>query len=129
MHLGIEFCMRLLDFGCQVGRKNQSNIDQKSHRKNDAKNKASLGRVFGRLQAVKGSRRTPTQRDADATRTRRAENPLPAAAKAAALRAKIPVKHNKETIVRVLTRPGPEARRIFIQGHLFSLTFMTCHRF
>ena len=56
----------------------------------------------------------PTRRGcgADATRTRRAENPLPAAAKAAALRAKIQVKINKETIPRIQTRLGPVARRI-----------------
>ena len=72
-----------------------------------------LGRVLGRLRAVKGAvtYSDPTQRDpARPSATRRAENPLPGAARAAAHRTKIPVK--KETVLDVLTRLGPEARRI-----------------
>ena len=100
----------LVDFWYQVGMENRPKIDQKRHRKNDWKKMGSMGA---------GSRYKIDHRGRDllrpnAAQTRRAENPLPAAAKAAALRAKIPVKNNKETIVRVLTRPGPEARRIFI---------------
>ena len=44
--------MILFDLGCQVGRQNLLKIDQKSHRKNDAKNKAvwdASWAVFGLL--------------------------------------------------------------------------------
>ena len=81
MHLGIDFFMILLDLGCQVGRGNRSKICQKSHRKNDAKNKAVWDASWAVFGLSRGPRRTPTQYGA----TRRAGNPLPRAARAAAL--------------------------------------------
>ena len=102
-----RFCWIL---GAKLGGK----IDQKSHRKNDAKTKP-FGTRLGPSSGCQGGRDvlrpSPTRPDA----TQRAENPLPGAARAAALRAKIPVvKNNKETVLRVLTRLGPEAQRIFV---------------
>ena len=68
---------------------------------------------FGtRLGPSSGCQRGRDVHRPNATRpsaTQRAENPLPGAARAAALRAKIQVK--KETVLDVLTRLGPEARR------------------
>ena len=65
MHLGIDFWMILLDLGCQVGRQNRSKIASKKR----CKKQSRLGRVLGRLRAVKGAatysdpvRRNPTGR-------------------------------------------------------------------
>ena len=90
--------------------KNESKITSKKR----CKKPSRLGRVLGRLRAVKGAATysDPMRRErARPGATWRDENPLLAAARAAALRAKIPVK--KETVLDVLTRLGPEARRIF----------------
>ena len=90
--------------------KNRSKIASKKR----CKKQSRLGRVLGRLRAVKGAATysDPTQRDPTGPNaTQRAENPLPGAARAAALRSKIPVK--KETVLDVLPRLGPEAQRIF----------------
>ena len=40
-HLGIDFSWILDDFGSQVGRQNRPKIDQKWHRKNDEKRRAT----------------------------------------------------------------------------------------
>ena len=100
-----RFCWIL---GAKLGGK----IDQKSHRKNDAKKPSRLGRVLGRLRAVKGAatysdpvRRDPTRPNALEILPRRPPGPPP-------FRAKIPVK--KETVLDVLTRLGPEAWRIYL---------------
>ena len=81
MHLGIDFWTIFLDFGCQVGRQIRWKINQKSHRKNDTKNKAVWDASWAVFGLSRAPRRTPTQSNA----TQRAGNPLPGAARAAAL--------------------------------------------
>ena len=61
MHLGIDFLAILVDFGYQVGVKNQAKIDQKWHRKNDAKNKAVWDASWAVFGPSRAPRRTPTQ--------------------------------------------------------------------
>ena len=120
---GHQFLNDLLDLECQVGKQNRSKIDQKSKQKNDAKNKAVWDASWAVFGLSRGPRRTPTQRGA----TRR----VPArpdgtkilsrgAARAAALRAKIPVK--KETVLDVLTRLRPDAQRICFPSEIISFS-------
>ena len=86
--------------------KNQSKIASTKR----CKKQSRLGRVLGRLRAVKGAatysdpvRRDPAQPSGSKILSRRPPGPPP-------FRAKIPVK--KETVLDVLTRLGPEARQI-----------------
>ena len=118
-----QFCNRrsmiFLFLGGNVQNQNRWQCDLERSKRWSGRSWVALG--------AQGLRRTPTQPNA----TRRAENPLPGAARAAALRAKIPVKNNKETVLHVLTRLGPEAGRIFhaVQesGHMWAgATFVDC---
>ena len=104
----------IIFLGCQVGRQNPPKIDQKSHRKNEAQKEGILGASWAVFGLSRGPRRTPTQPNATQRDPARPSAPKilsRGAARAAALRAKIPIK--KETVLDVLTRLGPEAGEFF----------------
>ena len=109
MHLGIDFSMILVDFGCQLGGK----MDQKSIKNRIEKTMQKtkpfgtrLGPSSGRQGGRDVLRPSTARPGALEILPRRPPGPPP-------FRAKIPVK--KETVLDVLTRLGPEARRIFLK--------------
>ena len=103
-----RFCWIL---GAKLGSKiNQESI--KNRIEKTMQKTKPFGTRLGLSSGCQGGRDVLRPNPARPGATQRAENPLLGAARAAALRAKIPVE--KETVLHVLTRLGPEAWRIII---------------